>query len=178
MEHINQTSLLKTIRRNNAFSLVELLVVMVIIILLTGYGLASYNRFNDQKLIDSESKKILNLLETARSKAMTRDLDTQEVSVCDFQGYRLTINPTSMVRKYTLQIICNNTYSSVRENDMIAVATIQTFPTNPITIDFAADLGNSSCTGSGCSIIISNQRVGACKQINISPTGLIEEKPC
>lgn len=166
-------------QKKAAYSLIEIIVVITIILLFTGMGLAAYGRFNNQRQVDAESKMVLTLLETARSKAMNSDIDAQSLTACEFEGYRLTVNPSAMSRKYSLYIKCNNTTTLVSETDMRQTLTIETQPINPIDIDFAAASGGSeTCTETGCSITIKNTGVGRCRVITVQKSGVIDERDC
>lgn len=163
---------------SSGYSLIEVIIVITIIVLFTGMGIAGYTRFNDQRIVDAESKKILNLLETARSKAMTKDIDSQDVSACDFEGYRVIINTTAMARTYSLLIKCNGTTSLARTISMSESLTVSTTPQNPLSIDFAVATGSVPNCETDCMISINNTNIGRCKLITVKGSGVIEEKDC
>lgn len=167
------------IKKNSAYSLIEIIVVISIILLFTGMGLASYGSFNDQRQVDAESKKLLSLLESARNKAMNSDLDVQSLSACDLKGYRLHINSTT--KKYSLYIKCNTNDQTalVSETEVKSNVTIQTTPMTPIDVDFAVASGSSeTCQNAGCSITLKNDKVDRCRVIEIKESGVIDEKDC
>jgi len=57
------------------FSLIELLVVISIITLLFGFGMATYNDFNRRQMVSQSAKAIKNNLRLAQSKAMAGEKD-------------------------------------------------------------------------------------------------------
>jgi len=58
-------------RYQPAFTLIELLVTTSIILLLAGFGLASWQTFNQQQTLDTAAQDLKNNLRLARSWAMT-----------------------------------------------------------------------------------------------------------
>ena len=59
----------------NAFSLVEILVVVSIILLLTGFSVANYNNFNQENLLKKEVNKFIDVLSLVKTKAVTADIN-------------------------------------------------------------------------------------------------------
>lgn len=59
--------------KRHGYTLFELLVVITIIILFTGISLAYYNSFNEQKRLETETKKFVETLELAKKKTISGD---------------------------------------------------------------------------------------------------------
>lgn len=163
--------------KNYGYSLVEIIIVVTIIVLFTGLGVASYSRFTAQQEVDGETNVILNLLETARSKSINRDLDQKSFLNCEpFGGYKLKIDKTT--QKYLLSVQCgaDGNYDAIRSFPMKATVGINA-PVAEIT--FEPDTGNvSSCADQNCIITIDNVTADRCKQITIPNIGGIEAKDC
>lgn len=86
----------------NAFTLIELIVVIAIIGIFSGMGLAAYNNFTDTKNLETETQKLLDILELAKKKASAGDMDA--FSCFTFDGYRVTINTNN----YTMFLVCKD----------------------------------------------------------------------
>ena len=160
-----------------------MVIVIAIILLFTGLGVAAYNRSSEQKLVDSEAKKIVNYLVTARSKAMNRDFDSEALTACDpFEGYRMTINTNEMTRNYVLEIKCNgsetgnSTYTQTASYAMHASMDIEVFQ-NPLQIEFEPS-GESPTCASTCTIQVKSDFVGKCREITVESSGVIDDVEC
>ena len=60
--------------KNKAFTLIELLVVSVIILTFSGTILAQYNQQTQQLKLKNEAKKMIDVMELAKKKAVTSEL--------------------------------------------------------------------------------------------------------
>lgn len=162
----------------NAYSLIELLIVMSIIAIMSGASLFAYNSFNAEKLVTTESKKILNILEIARSKAINNDLGTTTSASCQpFGGYQVVFD--KVAQKYKTQILCNGTAFDRITTDMSTLVDISVFPGPPAVMTFAPATGDvTTCTGSACTIHINSQSFGKCKVITLQTIGPIDEADC
>lgn len=58
------------------FTLIELLVVAAIIGVLTSIGVASYNNFNERRIVEKVAEELKTNLRLAQSKAMNNEKDT------------------------------------------------------------------------------------------------------
>lgn len=58
------------------FTLIELLVVVAIIGVLTSIGVASYNNFNERRIVEKAARELKTNLRLAQSKAMNNEKDT------------------------------------------------------------------------------------------------------
>ena len=76
------------------FTLIELIVVIAIMAIMTGIGLAYFNKFNEEKKISGEVSRLVDVLHLARSKSMAGDLSPMPACT-DFSGYQVEIIQTA-----------------------------------------------------------------------------------
>ncbi len=112
--------------KNKGFTLVELVIVIAIIVILTGTGIASYNTQQNQQRSDSEVKKYRDVLELARRKAIGGEgVDhCQSMGVNEIAGYRVGLLSTD-THSYIMEIHCKDSTSPDR------YSTLQTFTVDP-----------------------------------------------
>ena len=91
---------------SNAFTLIELLIVVTIIGLFSGLSLAYYNNFGEQAKLKEETRKLVDVLELAKKKADAGDTPTSCGS--GFSGYQVTVNNNSYILYYCCGGVCNN----------------------------------------------------------------------
>lgn len=108
-----------------AFTLIELIVVVGIISVVTGFTIASLNSQGSQKLLQGEADKLMNVLSLAQKKAAAGN------STCSsgiFTGYKIVLSTTS----YTLQKCCGTEASCTTEMsyNFESPVVLSTSPTN------------------------------------------------
>lgn len=153
------------LRKSEGFTLIELIIVISISLIFFGIFLARYNENAGQLKLRSEAKKLTDVLELAKKKALSADL----VGNCtNFSGYRVTIQSGS----YILLFGCNLVYSIIQSYP---------FSSNITTIlgtgnyDFSPLMVNPNFSAS--TIRLKNDAVNGtnkCVDISISPIGVIE----
>ena len=102
---------------NKGFTVVELLVVVGIIAVLTTIGVASYNNFNDRKVLESAVEELKSNLRLAQSKAINNEKDSNlDRNFCC--TYIWSDNFYRMRRKkiYSYKRLCAGTTSCARAN--------------------------------------------------------------
>lgn len=106
----------------NAYTLIELLIVAVIILLFSGLFLAQYNSSNEQIKLKTETQKLVNMLELARKKTIARN--TIASCIGNFNGYNVALSSD----RYVLSYCC--------ADNCTTISTLQTtlFPPSSITI--------------------------------------------
>jgi type II secretory pathway pseudopilin PulG len=97
-----------------AFSLIELLVVIGIVILVTGFILASYQVFNEQQAVILEAGKLVDVLRLAQKKAIAGE-NTCESGI--LTGYGVSINSAN----YTLDKVCSSGTTSLKTYSFLKV---------------------------------------------------------
>lgn len=145
------------------FTLIELLVMIGIITIMAGLALASYNSFGEEKKLENESKRLLDVLELGRKK--TASGDTGGNSCQDFIGYKITISANN----YLLELVCaENTYSvqqyTIPQNLQITQANTVTI--KPISGEF-------SFTSNV--ITIKHTYLNKCIDVSMMTTGTVSE---
>ncbi len=73
-------------RNCSGFTFVELLVVLAIIGLITTIGIASYNSFNEQRVLDKTAYELKNQLRLARSRAISGEKDCETCGMAGSDG--------------------------------------------------------------------------------------------
>lgn len=114
------------------YTLIELMVVISIIALLAGLGVAAYSNFNQTQTLKAAANDLKNNLRLAQNKALSQE----KPSACScYTGYQATIGATS----YTIQAFCKT------EIEDYACGPVETF-TAPNGVSLAATLpaGESS----------------------------------
>ncbi len=145
------------------FTLIELLVVITIMIIFIGSTIAQYNTYTERTKLINEGKKLVDVLELAKKKALSAEL--QDKTCINFTGYRVTVSSGS----YSLLFSCASVYSLVQIYNLETnvTTTIGTgdynFPplmNNPVFISNTISLKNSA--------------INRCVNILVSAIGLIE----
>ncbi len=152
-----------------AFTLIELIIVVSIITIILGISLAKYNDFTEKKKLDQDADKLVDVLETARKKAMAGDLSGKTCP--DFQGYRVDVSASSSVLNLCCKRGCTTSFQ-------LSTYTLQ--GTNSVTLPnkniWFVPLTGQQLGGAGDQIInIKNKIIKKCMDINISQEGVIEE---
>lgn len=161
---------IKTIENQNilfAFTLIEIIVVMGILVLLSGITFAFYNHYQQEKNLESEVNKIVDVLELAKNKSISFDLSSVP-DTCNFKGYQITfINNQTYQLVVCCDIDCNNFFNlnTYRLNPNIIFAN---FPISPI--NFTPIFGN---TPNNRDIILKHIYLDKCQKINVNQQGII-----
>jgi len=149
--------------KNKGFTLIEIMVVISVVLVFLGLSLPRYNDYASQLKLKSEAKKLVDVLELAKKKALTSDLFDKNCA--DFTGYRIAISSGS----YSLSFGCASVYSVVQDYDLLTniTATIGTG-----NYDFSPLMNNPSFISN--TIRLKNSVINKCVSISISPIGIIE----
>lgn len=83
----------------NGFTLIELIVVTTIIALLTGGGIAAYNRFNEKQILEQAALDLKSNLRVAQNRALSGEKPT---GCSTLDGYRASF----LTASYNFQAIC------------------------------------------------------------------------
>jgi prepilin-type N-terminal cleavage/methylation domain-containing protein len=166
-----------TLKNIKGFTLIELLIVSVIILTFSGTILAQYNQQTQQLKLKNDAKKLIDVMELAKKKAVTSDLiPTINVapappSYCsNFTGYQFILNTNS---NYGLRYCCNASCSTVLNNYNLDSKVVITNPVaipNSLIFTPLMKVFNRTFT----SITLKNTVINKCLVISISPIGIIE----
>jgi prepilin-type N-terminal cleavage/methylation domain-containing protein len=147
--------------RNAGFTLIELVVVISVIALITGLSIATYNNFNLEQKLTTDAKKLVDIIDLARKRALSADLAQH---TCDsFNGYSVAVAANAV----TTSICCNGSctvVSSYSFQQGIDAATTASFTFNSLTANTTAS-----------SIKLRSVNLGKCIPISITTNGIITE---
>ncbi len=163
--------------KNKAFTIIELLVVSAIILTFSGTILAQYNQQTQQLKLKNEAKKLIDVMELAKKKAVTSDLvptinvaPTPPTFCTNFTGYQFILNTNS---NYDLRYCCNASCSTVLNSYDLDSKVVITDPVaipNSLIFTPLMKVFNRTFT----SITLKNTVINKCLDITISPIGIIE----
>lgn len=159
------------------FTLIELLVVSVILLTFSGTILAQYNQQTQQLKLKNEARKMIEVMELAKKKAITSDLiptpnvaPTPPTFCTNFTGYQFILNSTS---NYSLRYCCNGSCSTVLNtynlDSNISITNPADIP-NSLIFTPLMKVFNRTFTSITLKNTITNRSVNIC----ISPLGIIE----
>lgn len=146
-----------------SFTLIELLVVFSVMLIFTGSVLVQYNTYTEQTKLKNEARKLVDVIELAKKKALSADL--QDNTCTNFTGYKVTISLSS----YSLLFGCASIYSLVQNYNL---------PTNiTMTVGtgdyyFPPLMNNPSFISN--TIKLTNSSINKSVKISISPVGVVE----
>lgn len=155
----------------NAFTLVEILVITTIVVLFSGTLLASYNNFNQQKNLEKEISRLIDVLSLAKSKTQAADLDPSvDCSGSDeFGGYQVDINDSS----YSFKQCCRD---AVSKSTSFCGSDIQVYDfQSGIINESGASTLNFYPLAEGATpllLTIKSTSINKCYEVNISETAI------
>ncbi len=83
------------------FSLIELVVVLVIIMAVTGGAITAFTRFREVRLVDNEAKQVYDLLRLAQTKSLAGEKPSGCIG--ELRGYKVNFG----TKKVTALVSCN-----------------------------------------------------------------------
>lgn len=150
--------------KNKGFTLIELLIVITITVIFLGISLAQYNNFTEQTKLKNEARKLIDVIELAKKKVLSSDL--QDKNCSNFTGYQITLNTNDYSLFFCCELSCvtnTNTYD-LSSNITITVGTGNlNFP--PLMTGLNITIP---------SIQLKNSVINKCVVISISPVAIIE----
>ena len=157
-----------------AFTLIELVIAVSIILMFAGLTIPQYNNFNQEMKLKKNARQMTSVLELARKKTITSELIptpmVTPVTYCtEFQGYRVEVNADS----FNLMYGCAGGYTSVQAYDLEDNISITAGTGN---IDFSPSTsGISTNVAVETNVTIRNSFSNRCIDVVISPNGLVTE---
>lgn len=150
------------------FTIIELLVVISIGIIFAGMSLARYNTYSSQSKLISDGRKLVDVLELAKKKALSSDLlitpGTPQTFCSNFTGYKVVLSESSYSLNYCCALVC----TKVQDYALVSGNTI------------SSGLGNYTFTPlminpffSSSTISLYNSNITKTINININSVGVI-----
>ncbi len=172
---------MRPISARSGFTLLELLVVMLIIGLAAGIGVANFRDFGRRQEIDNFARTLIGDLRTTHSDASAG----RRVAGCTgaFQGYAIdftavAISGGSKSTSYTVSAVCVTTSSVVRTITVPAniFIFINRVPTagNVRLLFKPLELGTDVSAASTLNLIVSGTQVSQTKTVSVSASGQIQ----
>ncbi|MCL4375003.1 prepilin-type N-terminal cleavage/methylation domain-containing protein [Patescibacteria group bacterium] len=148
-----------------SFTLVELLIVTAVILLMTGFSLASYNQYTEDRRLDAEANKVVNMLFLAHKKALSGDTSQCADPAAELLEYEVSFTASG------LQISPSCSHGSA-DASTLNLETDIVFNPVPGSVTFAPLSGK--IPGAGTEVIVYNNKNNRCKKITISAAGVID----
>lgn len=153
--------------KSKGFTLIEILVVTAITLIFLGVGLVQYNTYTEQAKLKNEGKKLVDVLELAKKKALSADLYNKTCT--NFSGYRVIIS----LGNYSLNFNCGGVYTKIQDYNLTTNNSITGGTGN---YDFTPLMVNPIFPSNPLNTTLSIKNSSLNKSINITvtPIGVIE----
>lgn len=150
------------VKSNRSFTLIEILVTVMIILLFTGLSIPRYNIYTEQLKLKSEIQQVSDLIELAKKKAISSELFDDNCT--DFSGYRVTLDNNSVSLKFG----CSNDYQTINsfvfENGITIIAGTGNLDFPPLGVNTNISISY---------IRFKNIKLNQCQDIYLSSIGII-----
>ncbi len=158
--------------RSQGYTLLELLIVVMIILIFSGLLLAQYNSSNEQIKLKTEVQKLSGMLELARKKTLAHN--TISSCIGNFNGYQISLSANQYALSYCCANDCN--YSSIHTTTFPSTIRIMSpLVPNPYLIQFIPSFQGTTL-GSDITVQIKNTAIPStnkCIQLSISKIGIV-----
>jgi type II secretory pathway pseudopilin PulG len=145
-----------------SFTLIEILVVSMIIVVLSGTSLALFSTYKDDRVLNSQVDVFSRVLELAKNKATSGDTSLcSNSSTAHVNGYSVSVNPSNI----TLIPGCDTVPTPL----IYPIPTSITYPTPTFSLQF----DSQNYQGSTRKFPIKANDTGKCKFVQIDETGLV-----
>lgn len=146
------------------FTLIEFLIVVSITLIFLGVSLVQYNTYTEQAKLKNEGKKLVDVLELAKKKALSADL--QDKNCTNFTGYRLTLNTNNYFLIFCCNSICSTNTNTYNFNTNISIFS------GAGNLNFPPLMTGANMTIN--SVQLKNSAINKCVRISISTIGIVE----
>lgn len=170
------------------FTLIELVIVISIIAVLSGFIVANYSSFTEEKKLVEVATQVSGIMMQARSRATTGDLGPYP---CEpFEGYQVSYE-SSTPNEYEMRICCNATCTTAEPSASYIISRYEL----PANIEFVDTVDHESILESfsirfnpfadgtslqeaddpeNMTVVLKNRFVNKCNWVTVSPLGVIE----
>ncbi len=176
----------------SGFTLVEIIIVVIILISMTGFISGNYAMFTEEKKLLDATTTVRTVLNQARNRAINGDLDRYP---CDpFYGYQVSYD-TASPQQYQMRICCNQTCElapsagapsyeigtyTMPSNILFVLGSDHETTDEPFSVRFQAFAQGTEIIQNGIetevkTIIVKNSFIGTCNWITVSPIGVIDQ---
>lgn len=155
---------------NKGFTLLEILFVLTIISALIGGATITYTRFNAQKGLTKDVIAFKDVINTAREKAIARDVGTT-TNCTTFTGYRVQVNPATS--SYSLFRLCAGMTIPALSTYQLQMSRFA--GSSAYNIDFLYPYGTVAASQT---VRFNNTRVTGCQEVLINAAGVITDQSC
>lgn len=157
-------------KNQKGFTFIELLIVITIITLFSGLSLAYYNTYNEDLKLEAEARKINDVLELAKKKASSGDVNLALACSGEFISYEVTVSTTT---QYKMDLVCSGGKTLVYTYSIPADRNITVGPA-ATTIPFYK-LSTGTNSAGDITLKVKNTSISKCINITVSPAGLINK---
>lgn len=147
-----------------SFTLIEPLIAISVTLIFLGVSLVQYNNYTEQVRLKNDGKKLLDVIELAKKKALFSDL--QDKNCSNFTGYRLTLNTNNYSLIFCCNSICLTNTNTYNFNTNISIFS------GSGNLDFPPLMKGSNITIN--SVQLKNSAINKCLNISISAIGIVE----
>lgn len=151
------------------FTLIELMVVILIMVIVVGMTLAVFSNFTEDRKLTKEVEKLHDVFELAKKKATASEI----VGDCEnFAGYRVSVSTNS----YILSILCSPTPPTVISNPIqtYTLGQVQILNSDYPDVDFKP-LSAGTNLGSEAVFMFKNFIISKCISLHVSPNGVVNK---
>lgn len=154
------------------FTLVEMLVVTGIMLLTTGFGVARYNDYTQQRRLNQEAKEFTSVMELASKRAVSGDSTT---ACADFQGIQVSMAPSgTYTMRRCCEGACNSAQSTVYNTYPLPTGITLSAPTATTTYLFNKLTQTITVNPAANQTVTFRNTVSSrCLSVTVSPAGLI-----
>lgn len=151
-------------KKSSGFTLIELLIVVSITLIFLGITLVQYNTYTEQSKLKNDGKKLLDVIELAKKKVFSSDL--QDRTCTNFTGYRLTLNTNNYSLIFCCNFICSTNTKTYNFNTNVSIFS------GTGNLNFTPLMKGSSITIN--LVQLKNSAINKCVKISISAIGIVE----
>lgn len=160
--------------REKSFTMIELIVVITLILLFTGFSIGYYNQYTEQKKLESGGRRVSTILDLTRAKTISGDSSlcgTLDATTAKVESYSFDVLDPD---EYALQPKC---VVGIPTPIYYKTETNIIFTTTPLSIPFFSVSGGATCSY----VYLKNTKLSdaiACRYVKITSTGLVSDDSC